>query len=913
MAKQAETRKRLILVDGTALVYRAYFAFIRNPLINSKGINTSGVFGFTGSLLKLLREEKADYLACVFDTKAPTFRHKAYAPYKATREKMPDELVEQLPLVHEVVEAFRIPILEQEGYEADDIIGTLAKIGEKQDLDVLIVTGDKDLMQLVSDRVRMISPSRGDGLETIGPNEVEEKLGVRPEKVVDFLGLTGDSSDNIPGVPGVGPKTAQSLLKQYENMETVLGKAGEIKQEKIRKNLEEYADQARLSRDLVTLCTDVPLQMDLEALAVRKMDRGRVIRLFKQLEFNRLLENLAPELGEESKSERDYAILRSFDELNKLADSLEETDCFCIDLETTSLDAVSALIVGFSFALKPGSAVYVPVMAPEKDRRGEILASGDPAGAVLERLRSVFENPEVKKFGQNIKYDMLVLRQYDVDLQGIDFDTMIAAYLINPSARQFNIDALALEYLHEKKIPTRELIGSGKKQCRMDEVPLEKTAEYACEDADVAYRLRGILEPKIQSLEMKSLLQDLEIPLIRVLVEMEHVGVSLDTELLKSMSTDMEKEIRSVECEIYDLAGEKFNINSTQQLGTILYEKLKVHELSGFRRPKKTKTGYATDVSVLETLNGHELPGKILEYRQLMKLKSTYVDALPRLVNVKTGRVHASFNQTVAATGRLSSSDPNLQNIPVRTELGRQIRKAFIPGRPEWVLLSADYSQIELRIMAHLSGDRTLKESFEKDEDVHRRTAAEIFGIDPEQVTDDQRRRAKTINFGVIYGMGAYGLSQRLGIFLEEAQTFINAYFARYPRVNQYIAETIASAYTQGYVTTLLRRRRYLPELKSQNRNIREFGERTAVNTPIQGSAADLIKLAMIRIAEKLRTESWNSRMILQIHDELLFEADPNEVDSLKDWVRAEMEGALELSVPVRVDVGTGRNWLEAH
>jgi len=912
--------ERLFLLDGTALAYRSYFAFIRNPLINSKGVNTSGVFGFTNLLMKILREEKPDYIACVFDTAAPTFRHKTFPEYKATRQKMPDELADQLPVIRNVVEAFCIPVIEMDGYEADDVIGTLAKQAEERRIDTYMVTGDKDFMQLVSDRVKMyMLGGRGSSTDVniVGPDGVTEKLGVPPEKVIDLLGLMGDSSDNVPGVPGVGPKTALELINTFGSMEDVLKSANDVQRQKVRENLMAYKDQALLSKELVTIHLDVPLDLSVSDLKAEEMDREKVVALFQELEFRRLLEGL-PGLMETTVEvpSRVYRTILSVSEFEAFIRALKSLPMFALDLETTSLDPLSAEIVGFSFSWKEGEATYIPVLCPEHDKSGDLFkaSGGKTLSFILSALKPILEDPKIRKCGQNIKYDMRVLRNQGVEVQGVDFDTMVAAYLINPSARQFGIDALAMEYLRIKKIPTKELIGTGRKLIGMDHVDLERVAEYACEDADVAFRLRCILEPKLKESAMERLFRDVEMPLVQVLLEMEENGVALDRKLLTGMSKEMETDLQQQIEAIYEMAGEPFNINSTQQLGKILFEKLKVHELLGIRRPRRTKTGsYATDVRVLENLSAHPLAKKLLDYRQLMKLKSTYVDALPKLVHPKTGRVHASFNQTVAATGRLSTSDPNLQNIPIRTELGREIRKAFVTGQKGWVILSADYSQIELRIMAHLSRDETLLESFRKGEDVHRRTASEIFSIPEDQVTEDHRRQAKTINFGIMYGMGEYGLARRLEISNEEAHQFIAAYFERYPKVNEFIARTIGQAHEQGYVTTLLNRRRYLPELQSDNRNIRDFGERTAINTPIQGTAADLIKVAMIRIAHRLRKKEWKAKMILQIHDELLFEVPSDKADRLSEMVRQEMEGAIKLTVPIKVDIGMGKSWFEAH
>ena len=907
--------KRLFVLDGMALIYRAYFAFIRKPLVNSKGINTSGVYGFTATLLRILKSEKPDYIAVALDTSAPTFRHHKFPEYKATREKMPDELRDQIPVIRSMVEAFSIPILEKDGFEADDVIGTLSKQAEAEHVEVFMVTADKDFMQLVSPHIKMYSLNRSEGEpEILDPEGVEEKIGLPPEKITDYLGLMGDSSDNVPGIPGVGPKTALTLLEEFGSIEGIYQQLDQIKSQNIREKLTTHRQQALLSRELVTIDTGVALDIKIEDLKIQKPDQEALISLFRQLEFNRMLQDIAVLAGEvPDPAEKNYQTIDNQSALESFMQTLKKQRAISFDLETTALEPLSAEIVGLSFSWKTGEAAYIALKIPGENRSDLFGKTGDWPISVLSTLKPVLENPGIKKCGQNIKYDMLVLHNYRIYVQGADFDSMVAAYLINPSARIYNIDALAMEYLQYKKIKTSQLIGTGRNQITMDQVPLDKISEYACEDADIAFRLREILEPRLKKDDLMALFQTVEMPLVSVLMMLEENGVYLDTEMLSQMSAEMQRQLNDIESEIYEAAGEKFNINSTQQLGRILFEKLKVHELIGQRRARRTKTGYSTDVRVLESLAAHPLARKLLDFRQLTKLKSTYVDALPALINSKSDRIHASFNQTVAATGRLSTSNPNLQNIPVRTELGREIRKAFIAQKKDWMLLSADYSQIELRLMAHLSGDKTLKDSFRNNEDVHRRTASEIFGLPINEITDDHRRQAKTINFGIIYGMGAYGLASRLSISNEEAQNFIIAYFAKYPRVNEFIAETIAMAYKKGYVTTLLNRRRYLPELKSDNRNIREFGERTAVNTPIQGTAADMIKIAMIRIASRLQKDSWKSMMILQIHDELLFEVPEDEIDPLTRMVRTEMENAIQLSIPVRVDVGVGKSWYEAH
>ena len=893
--------KKLFLIDGSALAYRAYFAFIRNPLINSKGEDTSAVYGFVVSLLSIVDKEKPDYLAVVFDTKEPTFRNKMYAEYKATRQKMPDEMAEQLPRIHEVVEALNVPILLKPGFEADDIMGTLAKKAEAEGIVTYLVTGDKDFMQLVSDKV-FVYNSKGSGAdpEILDVEGVEKKIGLPPDKVVDYLGLMGDSSDNVPGVPGVGPKTALQLLQDYGSFEEVLAHADQVKKKNVRESLLVNGDLGRLSKELVTLHTDVPMELELDHLIVQEPNLDRIVPLFQELEFVRLVERFSKH---EEVVETEYHTVVTKGELDELIQNMRDAGQFSMDLETTEIDPISADIVGLSFSWKEGEAFYVPVKLPELD-------SVEPLSKklVLSKLKPLLEDEKFKKTGQNIKYDMLVLAQHGVNVRGIEFDTMVAAYLLNPSARRFGIDSLSLEYLNFKKIPTSDLIGKGKKQISMAEVALEKISNYACEDADICWRLRQKLEPKLDETDMRKLLDEVEIPLISVLMKMEQNGVALDDLHLAGMSKDLDNDLKIFEKRIYKLAGKKFNINSTKQLATVLFEDL------GLPRGRRTKTGYSTDVSVLEELaKNHELPKNLLDYRQLMKLKSTYVDALPKLINPKTGRVHTSFNQTVAATGRLSSSDPNLQNIPIRTEVGRRIRKAFIPAAVDHVILDADYSQIELRIIAHISQDEALIESFRQDEDVHQRTAAMVFDLPLDEVTEDHRRKAKVVNFGIMYGMGAYGLSQRLDISVGEAEEFIQGYFASYPKVHDYMLHTIQEAQQKGYVTTLLNRRRYLPEINSANRQAQQFAERTAINTPIQGTAADLIKVAMVRIARRMEREHLRSMMILQVHDELVFEVPNDEIDVMTKLVREEMEGAIELCVPVKVDVGIGEDWLTAH
>ena len=893
--------KRLFLVDGSALAYRSYFAFIRNPLVNSKGEDTSAAFGFTRTIVDVLDAHRPDYLAVAFDTGGPTFRHEQFAEYKATRERMPEEMRDQLPRIREVLDALRIAVFEEEGFEADDVIGTLARRALDLGMDVVIVTGDKDFMQLVGPGIKLLSlrGRMGEEAELIDEGCVVEKFGVPPNRVTDVLGLMGDTSDNVPGVPKVGEKTAKGLVLEHGDLERVLAAAAEGPRKKVvEKNLVEFAEQARLSKDLVTIRTDAPVELSPDALQVGEPDLERLVPLLRDLEFSSLLEVLQGDLS--TKEDVDYRIVTALQDLETMVDRVREAGILSVDLETTSVDPMRAEIVGISLAVVPLEAIYVPV--------GHAEGPNVDLEAVLEVLRPVLEDPSIPKVGQNIKYDTIVLSRAGVSLAGISFDTMLASYLVNPSEREHNLDAISKTYLNHRTTPISDLIGKGQKQIGFAEVPVDQAGDYACEDADLPLRLKGVLEPILKERELIPLFEEVEMPLVPVLAEMEMAGVAVDVAFLTGMSVELASEMERLVGEIYELAGETFNVNSTQQLARILFEKL------GLKPRRKTKTGYSTDQSVLEALSHeHPAPQRLLEYRELMKLQSTYVDALPRLVHPETGRIHGSFNQAVTATGRLSSSDPNLQNIPVRTELGRRIREAFIPSGPEWVLLSADYSQIELRLMAHLSGDETLAEAFVSGEDIHRQTASLIFNLMPEFVTDDMRDRAKTVNFGVIYGMGAFGLSSRLGITVHEAQIFIDQYFATYPGVKAYIERTIGEARDRGYVTTMLGRRRYLPEIVSTKTRLREFAERTAVNTPVQGSASDMIKVGMIRIADRMKQEGLSAKMILQVHDELVFDVPETEAGDLQDLVVEEMVAALPLSVPVDVGVGAGRNWLEAH
>ncbi len=903
--------KRAFFVDGSALAYRSHFAFIRNPLTNSRGENTSAVFGFVRGLLKLIDDEHPDYLAVIFDTPEPTFRHKAYAEYKATRQKMPDDLVAQLPRIREFSAALGAKVVEVPGFEADDVMGTLAKIAAKEEYATYLVTGDKDFMQLVDENIFVYNTGKSDKVEILDVAGVKEKIGLPPNRVIDFLALMGDASDNVPGVPKIGEKTALELLLQYDSVENLLAQADNVKRANVRESLKANRELALLSKQLVTIDTSVPLPLRMEDLAYHGADQPSVAALCREFEFNSLVTRFSVTNAETTAGK--YEILRTPEKVQWLAQQLSQVEAFAFDTETTAEDPLRAELVGMSFSWEEGAGYYIPVAPASKlpassENKFSDFFLLDSSFSLKNIFAPLLEDPRRPKCGQNAKYDMLVMSRYGVRMQGVVFDTMIASYLLNPTSRQHNLDALALEYFNYKKIPTSDLIGKGKNQITMRDVPVETVGRYACEDADFTWRLRNCFLPKLQEAGVHELFDKIEMPLVAVLADIERAGVKLDLTFLKKMSLELEATLGTLMAEIYELAGEQFNLNSPKQLEKILFDKLKL------KSSRRTKTGRSTDADVLERLaKDHELPKKLLEYREFAKLKSTYVDALPALVNPYTKRVHTSYNQAIAATGRLSSSDPNLQNIPIRTELGRSIRRAFIPGEKGWKLLDADYSQIELRIVAHLSKDAAMIEAFRNDEDIHTATAARVFNVDPKEMTPDIRRRAKEINFGIIYGMGAYGLSSRLGISVEEAQNFITSYYAQYAGVNAFMMGTIADAHKKGYVTTMLNRRRLLPDINSDNRRASEFAERTAINTPIQGTAADLIKIAMINIHRRLAKENLRARMILQVHDELVFEAPEEELSILEKLVRDEMSLAIKLDVPIKVEVGVGENWLEAH
>jgi len=905
-------RPRLFLIDGYALIYRSFFAMIQRPLTTSRGENTSAAWGVTRFLLKILEEHSPDYLGVVMDS-GTSKREELYPAYKATREKMPDELRASLPRIEAILRGFRIPVLRLPDHEADDVIGTLAVQAAAQGVEAVIVSGDKDFYQLISPGISLLNPGRGgvNGIEEewVDLSNASERLGVPPERVTDYLALIGDSSDNVPGAKGIGPKTAIQLIEQFGPVEEILANLDKVSGKRAREALEQHRDDVVLSKTLVTIQRDLPIELDLQALRVVEPDRAALREIFLELEFNSLARSYAEPESTASAQRGEYHLVATPAEVAALVERARAAGSISIDTETTSIDPLRADLVGISIAITPGSGYYLPF---GHTRPGELAL--DDAGVNLPPLSSpelrplveLLEDPTIEKIGQNLKYDILVLRRAGVALRGITFDTMIASYLIDPGRREHGMDSLALQYLDYRTITYEELCGKGKSQIPISECPLDRVVEYAGEDADIPLRLREIFQPDLERFALDRLFTTIEMPLVPVLAEMEWAGIRIDTEFFATLSRRLERELELIREEIYKEAGGEFNISSTPQLREILFDRLGLPVL------KRTKTGPSTDASVLEELaaQGHRLPVLLLEYRQLDKLKGTYVDALPQLVNPETGRLHTSFNQTVAATGRLSSSDPNLQNIPVRTELGAEIRKGFIPEAGS-VFLAADYSQIELRILAHLSGDPTFVEAFRRGEDIHRQTAAQVFGVALEDVTPTMRDAAKTINFATIYGIGPFALAQKLGTSVAEARSFISAYFERFPGVRRYLDEQIEQARQVGYVETLSGRRRYIPEIKSDNFNIRQFGERAATNAPVQGTAADIIKLAMIEIHRALAERVPSAKMLLQVHDELVFEVPEAEVETTRELVVEIMEHAFRLDVPLVVETGVGRNWYE--
>ncbi len=887
------SRPSLYLIDGSSYIYRAYYA-IRH-LSSPKGFPTNALYGFTQMLLKVLKDRNPDHVAVVFDAGRRTFRTELFPEYKANRSAMPEDLVPQIAPIKEMVRALNIPVLELENYEADDIIGTMARQCEAQGMGVVVVTGDKDLMQIVTDSVTLLDTMKD---KTSGIAEVIERFGVGPERVVDVLGLAGDSSDNIPGVPGIGEKTAIKLILEYGSLDTLMERASEIKG-KTGERIREYADQARLSRRLATIDRHTPIEYRYEDLALSPPDNRRLAELFREYGFTTLMKELTSESSLPTTSYRTILTEQDFESL--LAD-LATAPAFAIDLETTSLNPREAEIVGISFSYREHEACYVPVA-----HRSEGAPSQLPRQLVLEKLAPLLADPARPKIGQNIKYDYQVLRRCGMEMEGIWFDTMVASYLLNPVRSGHGLDSLAVEYLDHKMISYEEVAGKGKEQVCFSMVPVERASLYSCEDSDATFLLHRLFLTRLEESGLDSLFFDLEMPLVKILAEMELQGVKLDLERLGELSAGFAAQLAELEQQIFQLAGFQFNINSPKQLGEVLFDRLQLPA------GKKTKTGWSTDMDVLTRLaQEHELPALVLQYRSISKLKSTYTDSLPRLAEPPTGRIHTSYNQAVTNTGRLSSSEPNLQNIPIRTEEGRKVRHAFIADEGS-LILSADYSQIELRVLAHLSGDRVFCDAFARDEDIHTRTASEVFDIMPGLVTPEMRRQAKTINFGVIYGQGAFSLARELGVSTRTAKEFIDNYFARHSGAREFLDACIRNAERDGYVTTIMGRRLPIPDIRSSNANIRAFAQRNAINYPIQGSAADIIKQAMLRVWNRLRHDGMKSRLIMQVHDELVFEVPEDERLQMEMLVSHEMERAVPLKVPLKVDVNFGRNWSEAH
>jgi DNA polymerase-1 len=917
-----QTDKHLYLIDGHALAYRAYFAMIRSGLSTAHGQPTGAVYGFTLTLLKLLHDYGCPYIAAVFDSDKPTHRKKMYEEYKANRAAMPDDLRSQIPLIFRLVEALNIPLVRKDGLEADDVIAHLVREARKKGYQVSIVTRDKDLMQLVADGVRMLAPESGGGLTPMGEKEVEKKMGVPPVKIADLLALMGDSSDNIPGVPGVGPKTAVKILEEVGTLAALMDNPARLTSAKLAEKIEHNRDKVALSRELVKLHDEVELDVGIEDLAARPVNREAATALLKELEFHTLLKN--PLFGARDGLELTVHIPRTLEELARLVERIESSGRLSIDTETTSMVPREAELVGISLAVDEHEAWYVPVGHAEtidasKESSTPALTprSSDTAGSavhnlpldsVLETLGAVIESEAIVKIGQNLKYDYQVLKNYGLRLRGIRFDSMVAAYLIDPGKRQYNMDFLAGKYLDVKTTPIEELIGpKGKRQTSFAEVPIATAAAYSGEDVAIPLLLMEKLRPVLAERNQIELFEQVEMPLVTVLAEMEWQGMVIDRELLATLSREYATKLEGISRDIFALAGEEFNLNSPKQIAEVFFGKL------AMPKSKKTKTGLSTDVAALERLApAYPIAALLLKYREAQKLLSTYIDALPVQVSALTGRLHSSLNQTITTTGRLSSNNPNLQNIPVRTEEGRRIRDAFIA--PEgYRIVSADYSQIELRLLAHLSGDERLITAFEQDKDIHAQTASAIYGVFPEMVSDEMRRAAKTINFGLMYGMGPANLSRQLGISFREARSFIEAYFQQFPTIRALMDEAIEKARAAGYSETLLGRRRYLPDINATARQVREAAERTAINTPVQGTAADIIKIAMVNIHRELPERYPAARMLLQVHDELIFEVPGERAREFAAWLTRKMENAYRLRVRLKVEVGVGRSWAAAH
>ena len=906
MSPSKNNKKRLFIIDGYATLYRAHYALIRNPLTTTAGIPTSAVFGFANQVFQLLEEENPDYIVAAFDSKGKNFRHELYTDYKANRSAMPDEIQTQLPYLWELLDGMNIPVLRIEGVEADDIIGTVAKMCEKDDLQCNIVSGDKDFMQLINDQTLLYAPqARRREKEVFNAQKVSEKWGVGPEHIIDLLGLMGDSSDNVPGVEGVGPVTAKKLIQKFGSMEKIYENIDQIENEKMREKLLNNKDNAFLSKQLVTILTDVTVDASLSDFEKKEANNTKLESIFKELEFTGLLKKIGSDTSispETVQRKKEYDLITSLDRLQSFADSIKEGEWLSVDLETTSVNPMIAEIVGFSFSVKKDTGVYVPIHF--KDKVDNLFGDNDLEIAT-NILKPVLENEKIPKTGQNIKYDALIMKRFGIDLQGIEFDTMIAAHLINPNARSYKLDNLSLSHLNYKMVPIQDLIGSGRNQITMDQVELADITFYAAEDADVVIELTDIFLKELKKQELYSYFKDIEIDLLPVLIDMQFHGIFVDRNYLLSRSEEIGIKLDALEKSIIKLAGKEFNLNSSQQLAEILFDQLNLPMI------KKRSTAEAILTKLKEY---HELPSLILGYRKLFKLKNTYLDPIPNNINEITNRVHSSFNQTMTATGRLSTSTPNFQNIPIRTEDGKEVRKAIKAQSDDYQILSADYSQIELRVMAHLSKDEALTKALNSGEDIHTFTAKNVFNVKEDQdVLPEMRRIAKIVNFGIMYGAGSFRLSQELGIPFAESKKIIDVYFEKYKGIKQYMEDTKLLVKKDKSVQTLLGRKRAVWDSDSQNQVRRDAAERMAINMPIQGTAAEMIKLAMIRIDKDLKENNLKSKLILQIHDELLLEVHNNEIDYVTEMVVKHMKDAIDLDVPIEIDCGVGSSWYEAH
>jgi len=925
-------KKKFIIIDAMSLAYKGYYAFITRPLTTSKGEPTSAVFGFLNQLFKIIEDTKPDYLAVAFDSKEKTFRHERYENYKSSREAMPEDMIPQIQKIKEIIEAFNFPIYILPGYEADDLIGTAVKKAEQAGFASFAITPDKDYVQLITENTKVVKPGKStEEIVILDEEKVRQEYGFEPIQMIDYLALVGDSSDDIPGVAGIGPKTAVPLIQKFKSLENIYKNIDEIEKQGTINKLLENKENAFLSKELATIHTSVPFEMNFDDAKFEKPDLDKLLKIFAELDFKSFAGKLkkifveeTPAVKEEiiveekipdeeiavfDKTKVKYKLITNTQEAKALAEQLSKSELFVFDTETDSLDTLSVNLAGCSFSLKVKEAYFVAVN-PSKETGGLFstdLSDRMPVDDFIKIFKPVFENDKIKKVCQNGKYDISVMRRYNVFVKNFYFDTMLASYVIDPDQKH-GMDDLSEKYLGYKPIPLIDLIGSKKTPDKIFEVDPNRLSDYSCEDSDITFRLYELFKKELKKENLERIAYEVEFPLVPVLDDMERTGVKIDVKSLNAFSNDLQILIDNYTKEIYNLAGETFNVNSTQQLQKVLYDKLNLTPTS------KTKTGYSTDARALESLKGsHEIIDTILNYRQISKLKSTYADALPDLINPKTGRIHTTFNQTVASTGRLSSNNPNLQNIPIRTELGKEIRKAFVPRDKNHVIISADYSQIELRIMASICGDETLSNAFANGEDIHRRTAALVFQVDPQNVTPDMRRKAKEVNFGILYGLGPFGLKSRLGITQTEAKNIIDSYFGRFQSIRKFMDDSIKNAQKKGYSETLYGRRRYLKNINSKNHVVRQFEERVAVNMPIQGTAADMIKLAMIKIFKELEKHKTKTKMVLQVHDELVFDAYKDEVNELLPMIKELMENALPLNIPVTVETGIGDNWLNAH